>query len=226
MAKNFSWSFSKLKNFETCPRRHYEIDILGRFKEEEKADSPLAWGMEVHDALAGVLKGTKVLPPTMREYDRWVKRVLSGPGTLYTEQKYAITESLESTNWRSNTAWYRGVGDFVRVDGPVAMVGDWKTGKVKVEEYRPQLHLMAACVFAHFSDVKLVRSEFIWLNEDTNTTDMFSRATIAEHWMELFPRINALKVAYQKSDFPPKPSGLCKSYCPVTTCPFHGKGSR
>lgn len=225
MSKPFSWSFSKIKNYETCPRKHYEVDVTGNFAEKQAPDSPLQWGMDVHTAMANAIKGTAPLPPTMREYEGWVKRVLKGPGDLYIEQKYAITESLQSTNWRSNTAWYRGIGDVVRVDTDLALVGDWKTGRVKPDDYRPQLFLMAACVFAHFPKVTHVRSEFIWLQEeDCTTSDLFTRESIRQDWSEMLPRVAALKVAYETKNFPPKPSGLCKHYCPVSTCPFHGKG--
>ena len=48
--KPFSWSWSKLKNFRTCPKRHYHVDIAKDFKEDDSED--LLWGNEVHEALA------------------------------------------------------------------------------------------------------------------------------------------------------------------------------
>ena len=33
-----------------------------------------------------------------------------------------------------------------------------------------------------------------------------------------------MEEAYRTTTYPPKPSGLCSSYCPVTSCPYHGKG--
>jgi len=48
--KPFAWSYSKLKNFEVCPKRHYNVDVIKSFKEEE--GEALVWGNMVHKALA------------------------------------------------------------------------------------------------------------------------------------------------------------------------------
>ena len=60
--KPFAWSYSRLKNFEVCPKRHYEIDIAKNIKEEES--EALLWGNTVHRSCADRLsKGT---PPAGR----------------------------------------------------------------------------------------------------------------------------------------------------------------
>ena len=47
--KAFAFSYSRIKNFEACPKRHLEVDLKKTFKE---ADSDqLTWGNAVHKAL-------------------------------------------------------------------------------------------------------------------------------------------------------------------------------
>lgn len=221
-AKEWAWSYSKLKNYETCPKRHYEIDILKSVKEDESEN--LAWGNTVHDKMAKACSGAAPLPAEMGMYQRWVDLVREGPGQLFVEQKYAITRDFRATTYFGRDCWFRGIGDVVRIDGPVALILDWKTGKVLEDSV--QLMLMAQCLFSHFPVLKRVRSEFIWLKEDCSTPEVFTREEIAEQWRELLPRVAALETASKTLTYPPKPSGLCKKFCPVTSCPFFGKGGR
>lgn len=221
--KEWSWSYSKLKNFDVCPKRMNEIDILKNYKEPEDPDGPLAWGNRVHDALAATLKGTAPLPPEMSSYQAWVDRVQRGSGALLVEQKYAITRQLQPTAYFAKDVWYRGIGDVVRIDNDLGLVLDWKTGKVLEDSV--QLMLMAQCLFAHYPALKYVRSEFVWLKDDCTTPELLSRQEVAEAWVELLPRVAAMENAAKQQNYPPKPGRLCKRFCAVTSCPFHGKGS-
>lgn len=220
-AKEWAWSYSKLKNYDTCPKRHYEIDVLKNFQDGGES---LAWGNEVHDRMAKACTGAEALPDTMKEYQRWVDLVKDGPGQLFVEQKYAITRDFKPTAYFSRDVWYRGIGDVVRIAGPVALVLDWKTGKVLEDSV--QLMLMAQCLFSHYPQLRRVRSEFIWLKEDCSTPEVFTREEVAQAWASLLPRVAALETASKTLTFPPKPSGLCKKFCPVNSCPFFGKGAR
>src|SRR6476659_195452 len=105
MAKEFSWSFSKLKNYDTCGKRYYEIDVAKNYSEKEEPDGPLAWGNKVHDALAKAVTGKVPLPEEMAAYQKWCDRVRAGPGTLLVEQKYAITRSLSKTQYFAPNVW-------------------------------------------------------------------------------------------------------------------------
>lgn len=222
--KEWAWSYSKLKNFEDCPKRHYEIDILKRYAEEPKPGGPLDVGNKAHDALAKACKGEEPLPVNFSHYQPWVDRVRAGPGELLVEQRYAITRDFRACAYFARDCWYRGIGDVVRIDGPVALILDWKTGKILEDPV--QLMLMAQCIFSHYPDVKRVRSEYVWLKEECTSPEVFDRKEVADQWVELLGRVNALEAASKTLTYPPKPSGLCKKYCIVTSCPFFGKGAR
>jgi hypothetical protein len=102
----------------------------------------------VHDALAQALKGEAELPVEMQQYAAWVDRVKRGAGKLYVEQKYAINRQFQKTTYFADDVWYRGVGDVVRIAGNLALVLDWKTGKILEDSV--QLMLMAQCLFSHY----------------------------------------------------------------------------
>src|SRR5580692_11029267 len=127
MSKSWAWSYSKYKNYDTCPKRHYEVDLAHNFTESSEQ---LTWGNEVHSALAKACLGKAALPDSMKDYQRWVdvmKDEPGRPGKLYVEQKLAITEDFQPTAWFANNVWFRGVCDVMRVNGPVAVAWDWKT---------------------------------------------------------------------------------------------------
>lgn len=222
--KGFSWSYSKLKNFEVCPKKMHEVDILKSYSEPDDPNGPLVWGNRVHKALAEALSGKCPLPAEMQEYAPWVDRVKRGSGQLYVEQKYAITRDFRKTAYFADDVWYRGVGDVVRLADNIALVLDWKTGKILEDSV--QLMLMAQCLFAHYPQLQYVRSEFVWLKDDCTTPELFTRQEVADQWVGLLDRVNSLEQAAKNQDYPPKPGRLCKNYCPVVSCPFHGKGAR
>jgi hypothetical protein len=224
MPKNFSWSYSKINNSETCGKRHYEIDLARNFKEPEDPYGPLAWGNKVHEALASSLKNGTALEGDAAEFSTWADRVREGPGELLIEQKYAITKEFAPTAWASPFAWFRGIGDAVRIYDDVALGLDWKTGAVKDDSV--QLALLAQCLFSHYPDVKVVRTEFIWLAYDINTTEIFRREEMGDFWARFMPRVDKYREMIETKDFKPTPNGLCKRYCVVTSCPFHGKDFR
>lgn len=218
--KAFTWSYSRLKNYESCPKKHFHIDIEKSIKEEESEQ--LAWGNEVHKALANRLdpKKKSPLPVPMKAYEPWCERIEKTPGEILVEQKLAINKDFGPTTYFAKDVWFRAVGDVIKISGPVALIADWKTGKIL--EDSQQLALSAACVFAHYPSVMMVRSEFIWLKDDASSKVHFKRSDMAGMWRGLWPRIEALTAAHETMNYPPKPSGLCRSWCPVAKCPHHG----
>lgn len=217
--KPFTWSYSRLKNFESCPKRHWHIDIAKDVQEEESDE--LHWGNFLHDALAKRLTKGVALPDTAKQYQTWVDRVLTGPGNIVAEQKLAITADFGATGYFAKDVWFRSVADVIKLNGRVALLGDWKTGKI-IEDSQ-QLALGAACVFAHYPEVLAVRSEFFWLKEDAQTSQTFRRAEMPDMWAAILPRVKALQHAHETTSYPARPGRLCKRWCPVRQCPHCGE---
>lgn len=216
--KPFTWSYSRLKNYESCPKRHYEIDITKNVKEDES--EALLWGNRVHAGFAARLSKNVPLPDGMAEWEPWCERILSTPGQILVEQKLAITKDFGPTGFFERNVWFRGVADLLKINGPVALAIDWKTGKI-VEDSQ-QLALMAACIFAHHSEVQVIRTEFAWLKDDASSRVDFKRSEMARMWANLWPRIEALERAHNTTTYPAKPGALCRRWCPVKSCPHHG----
>jgi hypothetical protein len=214
----FSWSYSKLKNYEVCPQRHYQVDIAKAFKDEE--GEQLAWGNQLHDVLAKAIGKGEPLPKGFEKYQPWVDKMLEGEFKVDVELKLAITENFEPCAFFDDKAWFRGVIDVLKRTTAVALIGDWKAGKILEDSV--QLALFAQLIFSHYPNIQKVRTEFIWLKHDATTREDFDRRDMQELWAALAPRVDMLKQAHTTGEYPVKPGGLCRRYCPVTSCVHHG----
>lgn len=226
--KPFAWSWSRLKNFRTCPKRSWHVDIEKDFKEDESEQ--LKWGNLLHDAMAKRIMSGITLPPTMTRYDAWPARVamFKAAGLDVTcENKMAIARDLTACAFFDPAAWCRVVID-VKILVPqqrAAITIDWKTGG-RVQPEFEQLGISAQAIFANHPEIDEVGTIYVWFGHDTQTVKVYRRADMVPLWNELNPDLQRMTEAYRTVTYPPTPSGLCMHYCPVTSCPYHGKGTR
>jgi hypothetical protein len=219
---SFSWSFSRLRNFETCAKRHYHYDVAKDVGDTNNTPVLLA-GHALHKAFElRVRNGTK-LPLDMTQHEPLLARLVDAPGETYAEQDLALTDKFKPTGWRSKAAWFRAKLDFTKVNGALATVLDWKTGKVASEP--TQLELQAVTIMHYLPEIKTVKSAFMFVNHDKVIPSIFTRNDVPQIWGGILPRVRKLEAAYDNQEFPAQPNGLCKRYCQVTSCPYHGEGS-
>lgn len=222
MPKNFSWSYSKMKNYNVCPKRHYEVDIAKNFKDSTEA---LDWGNEVHAAIAGAIQGKVPLPDSMKDYQKWVDKSKPGPGeTVHVELQLAMTKDFQPCSWKAwDVAWYRGVVDKLLIDptGTVGLARDWKTGKPQHDSR--QLMLNSTVIFAHYPKLQTIATKFVWLKEGYETPEVFRRRDIAKEWPSVLDNVKHMEEAAKAANYPPKPGKLCARWCPVISCPYHGR---
>jgi hypothetical protein len=216
--KPFTWSYSRLKNFETCPKRNWHMDIAKDVKEDES--DALLWGNEAHAILAKRLSKKVPLPPGFGGYEKWCRRIESIGGELYVEQKLGLTRAFGPSGYFDRGIWFRSIADAMVLKGAVAYAGDWKTGKVLNDSV--QNVLVAACVFAHRPEIRAVHTEFIWLKDDTTTPQVIHRGDMPAFWATMLPRVAALERAHNLTEYPATPNRLCRRWCAVTSCPHHG----
>jgi hypothetical protein len=220
--KPFTWSYSRIKNYETCPKRYYNIDVAKNFKEPDNEE--LTYGNTLHKVLADAISGKNPLPEGYKKFQKYVDRVTKAQNPnaqILVEQQLAITKDFGPTTWFGDDVWFRGVLDAVKIVGPVAAILDWKTGKIVEDGI--QLALFAQCLFSHHPQVQKIRTEFVWLKHDATTRADFSRADMVGVWAGLLPRVITLENAHKAMEFPPKSGGLCRKYCAVTSCPHNGE---
>lgn len=219
--KPFTWSYSRLKNYEVCPLRHLETDILKNVSEDDEDNENLRWGDRVHKTAAARLGEKAPLPPdTHGILDPWVTRLEETPGKILVERKYAITKSLEPCGYFASNVWFRGIADVLKISGRVALAVDWKTGKIVEDSV--QLALMAQCIFSHHPEIMKLRTEFIWLKEDATTREDFTREDMPALWAMLIPRVEKMRVSHETGEYPATPNRMCGRFCGVKKCGHHG----
>lgn len=205
------WSYSALTAFETCPRRFY-LTRVSREVQEPQTDATI-WGNKVHKALELYAKGEKPLPADLAAFQRYVDKILSYEGKRVVEEKVALDRNLKRTTWMAKNVWVRGVIDIGVVGSEKAYLLDWKTGKRKPDS--DQLKLFAALAFAVYPWVQKVTTGFIWLKPKEFDKELFTRDQLTEIWGGFHPRLSRLARAYADDEWKPKPSGLCRKWCPV-----------
>lgn len=131
--KNFSWSYTALNDFETCPFAYAEKRVYKTVPYVQSEEAK--WGELVHLTAENYLNNRKqsqqafvdqeTLPLVKPYCDALVKAATGG--TLLTEFEMAIDRKMQicgSREW--NRAWGRGIADVVIIKGDTAWVYDWK----------------------------------------------------------------------------------------------------
>ena len=227
-SKSFAWSFSKLKNFETCPRRYQAIDLEKIVK--EKPSEALERGDELHEAMRKRVQGDEPLPPHLIYMERWAEKLtrdLHPYQITQTELKLSIDKEGQPTGYFDRNTWLRVKIDYLRIlpseRGDAGHLVDYKTGKMPKFWDGTQLMLNAHTVFASYKNLKTLRVEYLWTEYNDTTHEKYVRGQTDGEMEELMPRVGALEMATLTNDFPPKPCGLCENYCPVASCEHNGK---
>jgi hypothetical protein len=216
------WSFTGLEQADQCLKQFNEVRNLKRFPFE--ADSEEAkWGRYVHKAFED-RQGTRIeLPQELSHHEKFMQRMEAWDGFFFTEQKVALDKQLRPvSDYFSDRVWWRGVIDYTKVEylAQRARIVDYKTGKRKPKP--GQLVQNALWTFAMYPDINVVDAFFYWTQESDYEKAVeryvYGRAEIPQLWAQFIPSLTNLKTAYDTDTWPPKPSGLCYGWCPVTDC--------
>ena len=210
------WTFSQLDAFETCPRKYYHLRVA-----KDVVDPPneaALWGDRVHKSLESRLLEKTPLPEGMNQWEPIMMKIERLPGEKHTEMKLALDENFQPSDWKQS--WTRGIADVAIVSQSQGVVLDYKTGKRKPTD---QLLLYAAYLFAYFPKVDVVDTVFVWLKEKKLDKEKVHRDELPSIWKKFLPKYHKLVSAYERDSWVPRPSGLCKGWCPCTGCEFNGK---
>lgn len=226
MKKDQAWSYSALTAFETCPWRYFETKIA-KTTQEPQTEATM-WGNRVHKALELRIGTNTPLPEELHAFEPVAAKIATaargddGRRRVGCEQKMALNKDLVGRSWFDKDVWVRGIIDVsIEYPGGKLFIGDYKTGKPTPDS--AQLRLTAAMAMAIKPWITNVTNTFIWLKTGTTTTERFTREDIPAIWQEFAPRVQRLQAAIDINKFPKRQSGLCRAWCPVTTCEFNGK---
>jgi hypothetical protein len=165
----------------------------------------------------------KALPSEFSYLENFAQRLIEIPGATLCEHELACTQEKSPTSFDSPDAWARGIIDLFKFRDDHAVAIDYKFGKVRPTS---QLKLMALLVFANYPTVQTCDTRFLWIAHREKTEAVFHRKDMDSLWVEFEEASAQLAKAHEDGVFQPKPSGLCKAHCVVSTCEFFGRGNR
>jgi len=213
--KPLPWSYSSLADFVNCPRAFHAKRVVKTVKESESDE--MIWGNRVHKCFEERIKHQKALPDYLREHEPFLTELDQLEGLKITERKIALNVDRRPCQFFSTYVWMRGIIDFLNVHGDGALVVDYKTGKP--HSNLRQLKLFALHVFAEFREVEYVTTKYYWTKTCSSEPEhTFQRNEIPVLWNEFAPDLKQYVTAFRQDTWQARPSGLCRGWCPVTTC--------
>ena len=215
-----AWSFSSYQAYLQCPKRFYLTRVAKVIREPET--EVLRWGNTVHAALEARVKDGTPLPEGMTQWEKYARWSARAGGTVHTELAVGVDENLKPVDFWAKDVWCRGKLDLTIKGDEVAVVLDWKTGKIRADS--EQLKLFAGFAFAWFPEIQHVHTGYVWLNHDKVTGEHYSRDQMGEIWSSFTPAIQRIQASFASGDWPARPSGLCRQWCPIPRklCPHSG----
>lgn len=215
------FSFSSWNHYQTCPRQFYEVKIARNFIEAETEH--ILWGNTVHNAAEHYLRDGVPLPDTVTRFKGQIDAYGNKPGDKHVEVELGVDRQLKPTGFWDGNAFIRGKGDLVIVNGAKGAAIDWKTGKVKPSG---QIRLMGVLVMVNYPEIEKLTNIFHWFKSPlTPTIEVMTRKDIPIVVKEFLPGVQDMLFSQKHNVWPEKPSGLCRGWCPVTSCKYHGKGN-
>lgn len=206
-------SYSAVKLYENCPLRYYRQRVVKDVVDEGGEASK--YGERIHAHLEARMRDQTPLPPEASMYEglcRSLERSAVG-GELHVEKELTLTENLTPTGWWEPDAWLRSKLDILVLRDDRAIVLDWKTGKRNPDFF--QMGIFAAMVFKHYPQVEQVDTSLVWLRLMEMDTETYHReSSTNELWADILGRIRRIYQSAEHSNWPAKPSGLCK-FCPA-----------
>jgi CRISPR/Cas system-associated exonuclease Cas4 (RecB family) len=214
-----TWSFSAIKEYETCPRKYHASRVEKLYPFQQSAAAK--YGNEVHEAAEVYIRDGTALPANMVHFQPQLDSLNNIEGAKMCEHKMAVTPDLEPCDFDSDSRWVRGIADLVIINKSKAFVVDYKTGSAKYPD-RGQLELMALMVFKHFPEVKRVKAALVFMVHNKVIKAEYTSVGDDLMWDSWKSRVALLDGSFDNDQWPPKPNGLCRNWCPVEHCEYHG----
>lgn len=213
-----AWSYSSIKTFDQCPKKYFHLKVVKDVKDEAGPEAD--FGTKAHAAAEDYIKSGTPIPPEYKVMRPVVERLAKFPGKKYPEMKLGVVKTrfgYDPCGFFDKDVWWRGIIDLLIVNGDVAHMIDYKTGKNAKYADKKQLDLMAGAVFTHFPEVQKIKSglAFVVSNEFPKKTHY--RERLDEYFSVFDKQLDALETAMDNGVFNPKSGPLC-GWCPVVNC--------
>lgn len=218
--KPLAWSHSALESFENCPKQYYETKIAKRWPFTTSPE--MQWGRDVHEAFEKYLLYGTPLPVDLQPHEGFLAAFKAQPGEIAGEERIALDTTLKQCQYfdKQRQVWYRGQVDARKRDraSGFSHILDHKTGRVK-NDYT-QLKGFAMWEFLTQPEIHTCKVEYYWTQIRGANGETYHREQLPELIRFFTAKLHRFADAFLTDTFLPKQSGLCRGWCPVTTCEF------
>lgn len=217
-----AWSYSRLENFELCPKWFHAV-FVAKTVREEKHPAALV-GQDTHKAFQRAVVERLPLPKQLARFQPVITQFVAFPGEKLAEYQMAVNVNLQPVDWFAKDVYCRAIADFAAITQTKSLLVDYKTGKRK-DDFT-QLELTAALLMMHRPAVQEVNMRFLYTSDGALVEPPNGEAVRRESvpWIlsRLEPRVRKYQEAHANHDFPPNPSWKCRN-CVVVKCPYAEK---
>lgn len=213
--KPIAWSWSRLSDFEQCPRMFQGKYVSKDFPKESFTSPHLIRGKDIHKELEDAL--TKGLP--LHPSRAWLAPVINAvkyQAMMQAELQVCFDQRRHVKSWFDKAAWCRMIFDVIcSQDDELVIMLDWKTGKVR-HESKDQLRLFAAGALDRFPDANRVLTAYVWVDHPTEkmTYVEYNRSQLEHIWEEFGDRAELIQLAQESGNWIEKPTFKCM-FCPA-----------
>ena len=213
----FVHSFSARKKYKQCPDLFHKDRVLRLYPFVQGPEAKR--GDDVHRHLAGFIGKAITIPEKYREQLMPVATAAKNrPGKKYVEQKLGLRKDGSACGYFDEKVYTRCIVDYLCIDGEVAYVWDWKTGKDGYPDV-DQLVENAVAVFAHHPQVKVVKALLVFVDHGTTADAEFDREYLSDYLDQVLGECAEIDEVMEAGEYGLTPGPLCP-WCPVTDCKF------
>ena len=219
----YTWSYSSLDLFKQCPHKYYRLRVAKDIVEPES--EAMRYGKEVHLAAEEFIRDGKPIPDKFSFMRELLEPVRKLNGKHLCEYRLGLTRDLEPCEFFGQDVWWRGIPDFLAIDGEDVRLLDYKTGKSAKYADTKQLDLLALAIFKHFPEVQRIKAGLLFVVAGDFVKAKYEREEHEKTWVNWLQDTARLEKALELDVWNPKPNFSCKGWCPVKDCIHNGKGS-
>jgi hypothetical protein len=214
------WSYSSMSLFQMCHKKYYHLRVVKDV--DEPPSEQMRYGLDAHKAAEEYVGNGVPLPPQFAYMQEVLDRVRAYKGDIHCEYQMGLDKHLNPCDFKSPKVWWRGIADLLIVNGGMARVIDYKTGKNTYPDTK-QLELLALATFKHFPDVEVVKAGLLFVVHPAFVTEEFHRRDEDIRWRKWLDKSDELDMAYSTNVWNPKQNFTCRNWCPVMECAHNGR---
>lgn len=226
--------------YATCPKQYQAKYITKEIKFIPNAATER--GSKWHKYLEDRMREQVALPDDLAHFEQVMLKLEQLKGEVITEKSFAVDSDFNPCEWPQRYIGGNIDLGFINHEQGKATLFDYKTGKVKHnDDFQFQLLVYALMVMKSYPHIRRVRVAYLFLDfckispvgSDGKLGEIYTREDLGIMQTEVFHKIERIRVATEKNEWLPNPSGLCRPnkpsvnggfpWCQVKSCPFWNK---